>query len=197
MSHTRLGLTTKANCRGKKEIIRFLVNTSIQMSELYFSLKSLHELRVLLARIWVLNSADSASTKYWTLQKAPGTVTDHQKAQMALPAPVLGSLCPTVSSPSSRAAGGLEGCRSRTCLVSALQGELWLVQWFPGHLWLLSFCLVAKIAWNLLLLLRGYKINTAPTSPFSGWCTGCLTTRLPLMLITEHILTALYDPFSY
>lgn len=34
------------------------------MSELYFSLKSLHELRVLLARIWVLNSADSASTKY-------------------------------------------------------------------------------------------------------------------------------------
>lgn len=64
MSHTRLGLTTKVNCRGKKEIIRFLVNTSIQMSELYFSLKSLHELRVLLARIWVLNSADSASTKY-------------------------------------------------------------------------------------------------------------------------------------
>lgn len=53
MSRTRLGLTTKATPRKKKKILEFLVDTSIQMSELYVSLKWLHRLWISLLKVRV------------------------------------------------------------------------------------------------------------------------------------------------
>lgn len=199
MSRTRLGLTTKATPRKKKKNLRIFSGHKYPNVRVVCQPKMAPQALDLVTEGSGLQSADSAEagfTKYWRIQRASGQgitakgLRPFQGALSTFPAqlPQFSSWKPRYQC--YRITWRVAG--EDSSLVTGLQGQA--VLW--GRV-IPEASLRWAVAQYLLLLPCSYKVNTAPTGPFSGWCKGHLTTRLPLMLIIEHILTALYDPFSY